>query len=52
MQNDQVTTKLLLFGSEKLKAAQSKSILTSTTEFIQATEKFKPHCLIKFLLER
>ena len=30
-QNDQVITKLLLFGNEKLKAAQNKSILTSRT---------------------
>ena len=29
----------LLFGSEKLKVAQSKSILTSTIEFIQVTER-------------
>ena len=33
-QNDQVITKLLLFGNEKLKVAQNKSILTSTTEFL------------------
>ena len=38
-QNDQVVTKILLFRDEKLKAAQNKSILTSTTEFLQATEK-------------
>ena len=41
MQNDQVITKLLLFGNEKLKVAQNKSILTSTIEFLQATERFK-----------
>ena len=40
-QNDQVITKILLFGDEKLKAAQNKSILTSTIEFIQTTERFK-----------
>ena len=40
-QNDQVTTKLLPFVNEKLKAAQNKSILTSKIEFLQATEKFK-----------
>ena len=40
-QNDQVITKLLLFGNEKLKVAQNKSILTSTIEFLQATERFK-----------
>ena len=40
-QNDQVITKLLLFGNEKLKAAQNKSILTSTIEFLQATKRFK-----------
>ena len=39
-QNDQVITKLLFFGNEKLKAAQNKSILTSTFEFLQATERF------------
>ena len=33
-QNYQVITKLLLFGNEKLKVAQNKSILTSTTEFL------------------
>ena len=38
MQNDQVITKLMLFGNEKLIAAQSKSILTSTSELLQATE--------------
>ena len=38
-QNDQFITKLLLFG--ELKSAQNKSILTSTTEFLQATERFK-----------
>ena len=40
-QNDQVfaLTKILLFRDEKLKSAQNKSILTSTTEFLQATEK-------------
>ena len=40
-QNDQVITKLLLFGNEKLKAAQNKPILTSTMEFLQATKRFK-----------
>ena len=40
-QNDQVITKLLLFGNEKLKVAQNKSILMSTIEFLQATERFK-----------
>ena len=33
-QNDQVLTKLLPFGNEKLKSAQSKSRLTSTNEFL------------------
>ena len=50
-QNDQVITKCLLLGNEKLQAAQSKSTLTSTIEFLQATERFKPHCLIKSLME-
>ena len=40
-QNNQVITKLLLFGNEKLKAAQNKSILTSTIMFLQGTERFK-----------
>ena len=40
-QNGQVTTNLLLFGDEKLKAAQNKSVLMSTIEFLQATERFK-----------
>ena len=40
-QNDQVITKLLLFGNQKLKVAQNKSILTSTMDFLQATERFK-----------
>ena len=44
-QNDQVITKLLFFGNEKLKAAQNKSILTSTIESLQATERF-----FKFLI--
>ena len=47
-QNDQVITKLLLFGDEKLKAAQIKSTLTSTIEFLQATERIKN--LIKSLM--
>ena len=47
-QNDQVITKLLLFGDEKLKAAQIKSILTSTIEFLQAAERIKN--LIKSLM--
>ena len=34
-------TKLLLFSNEKLKAAQSKSILASTIEFLQAIDRFK-----------
>ena len=38
MQNDQVITKLMLFGNEKLIAAQNKSILKSTSELLQATE--------------
>ena len=50
-QNDQVITKCLPLGNEKLQAAQNKSTLTSTTEFLQATERFKPHCLIKSLME-
>ena len=41
MENDQVVTKILLFGNEKLKFAQNKSILTSTIEFLQATDRFK-----------
>ena len=40
-QNDHVITKLLPFGDEKLKAAQNKSILTSTIEFLQATKRLK-----------
>ena len=40
-QNDQVLTKILHFRDEKLKAAQNKSILTSATEFLQATKRFK-----------
>ena len=40
-QNEQVITKLLSFGNQKLKASQNKSILTSTIEFLQATERFK-----------
>ena len=40
-QNGQVITKFLLFGNEKLKAAQNKFILTSTIEFVQATKRFK-----------
>ena len=34
-------TKFLPFGNKKPKAAQSKSILTSTIEFLQATERLK-----------
>ena len=37
----QVITKFLLFGDKKLIAAQNKSLLTSTIEFLQATERFK-----------
>ena len=37
-QRDQVKTKILLFDDEKLKAAQSKFILTSTFEFLQSPE--------------
>ena len=40
-QNDQVIIKLLLFGNEELKVAQNKSMLTSTIELLQATERFK-----------
>ena len=40
-QRDQVKTKILLFGDEKLKAAQNKFILTSTFEFLQSPERFK-----------
>ena len=40
-QNYQVVTKLLLFGNEKLKVAQNKSMLTSTIELQQATERSK-----------
>ena len=40
-QNGQVITKFLLFGNEKLKAAQNKFILTSSIEFVQATKRFK-----------
>ena len=39
--NDQVITKLLLFGNETLKVTQNKFILTSAIEFLQATERFK-----------
>ena len=40
-QNDQVITKLLLFSNKKPKAVQTKSVLMSTIEFLQATERFK-----------
>ena len=40
-QNCQVKTKSLLFGKEKLKVAQDKSILASTNEILQATKRFK-----------
>ena len=40
-QTDQVTTKLLPFGNEKVKFALNKSVLTSTIEFIQSTKIFK-----------
>ena len=39
--NDQVITKLLSFGYEKLKAAQNKSILMSRIEFLYATKRCK-----------
>ena len=40
-QNDQVKTKLFIFGNGNLKVAQNKFIWTFTTEFLQATERFK-----------
>ena len=39
-ENDQLIKNFLLFGDEKLKAAQNKSILTSTIEFLLATVRF------------
>ena len=41
-QNDQVITKLLLFGNEKPKAAHNKFILTARFEFLQAAQRLKP----------
>ena len=40
-QNDQVITKLLLLGNEKLKTAKNKFLLKSTIEFLQDTNRFK-----------
>ena len=40
-QNDLSITKDLLFGSEKLKDDKNNTLLTSTTEFIQPTQRFK-----------
>ena len=40
-QNDQVITKLLLSGNEKLKVPQNRSIFMSTIAFLQAIERFK-----------
>ena len=34
-------TKDMLFGSEKLKDNKNNALLTSTTEFVQFTERFK-----------
>ena len=50
-QTDQVITKLLLFGNEKLKAARKKSISMSTIEFLQALERFKTSIFNKSLME-
>ena len=46
-QNDQVITKLLLWGNDKLKAAQNISILASTVQFLQelAAQVSKKHVL-------
>ena len=40
-QSDLSITNDLLFGSEKLKDDKNIALLTSTTEFIQSTERFK-----------
>ena len=40
-QNNLSISKDFLFGSEKLKDDKSNASLTSTTEFIQTTERFK-----------
>ena len=40
-QDNQIITKLLLFGNEKLKAVQNQSILTATIKFLEAIERFK-----------
>ena len=40
-QSDLSITKDLLFGSEKLKDDKNNALLTSMTEFIQFTERFK-----------
>ena len=40
-QSDLSITQDLLFGSEKLNHDKSNALLTSTTEFIQSTERFK-----------
>ena len=51
-QNSHVITKHLVFGNEKLKAAQNKSILSLQFSFNRLTRDLKPHRLIKFLMER
>ena len=40
-QSDFSITKDLLFGSEKLEDDKNNALLTSTSEFIQSTERFK-----------
>ena len=40
-QSDLSITNDLLFGCEKLKDYRNNALLTSTTEFIQSTERFK-----------
>ena len=40
-QSDLSITNNLVFGSEKLKDDKDNALMTSTTEFIQSTERFK-----------
>ena len=50
-QNKQLITKLFLFDKKKLKVVQDKSILTSTIDFLQATNRdLRPRYLIKCLI--
>ena len=50
-ENDQVITKFLLFGNEKLKVAQNKSILMSTIDSYRLAIDLKLHYLIKSPME-